>query len=228
MGDQHPMSLVQSEDPSISFINPLAGRPAGRRDQQLRILSGIFHAGHLRRLPGAQVAWEGDHVSSPAFGHRYEIYDFTDSFLSFFSNFQPVFMDNYEKKTQLTTTAICWSTLRLTSMSSTVSPVTGSRHSIWSVASHSITMASYRLLSPPNSLTSSTCATSTKVNQLAPLDHWWFWTTWNSFISFIVCDAVNVPESEVTLGGQSRAGSNQPRTRRRFSVRENNRTSKPA
>ncbi|KAK4005018.1 hypothetical protein OUZ56_006742 [Daphnia magna] len=43
-----------------------------------------------------------------------------------------------------------------------------------------------------------------------------------------VCDAVNVPESEVTLGGQNRAGSNQPRTRRRFSVRENNRTSKPA
>lgn len=42
-----------------------------------------------------------------------------------------------------------------------------------------------------------------------------------------VCDAINVAESEVTLGGHSRAGNNQPRTRRRFSVRENNRTSKP-
>ena len=88
------MSLVQSEDPSISFINPLAGRPAGRRDQQLRIPSGIFHAGYLRRLGrrlGAQVAREGDHVSSPAFGYRYEFYDFTDSFFESLQQFPHFF-----------------------------------------------------------------------------------------------------------------------------------------
>jgi len=43
-----------------------------------------------------------------------------------------------------------------------------------------------------------------------------------------VCDAVNVPQSEPSLVGQGRAGSSQPRTRRRFSVRENSRASKPA
>jgi hypothetical protein len=73
------------------------------------------------------------------------------------------------RNNQSTTTAICWFTLRLTSMSSTVSPVTGSRHSIWSAASHSTKMASCRPPSPPNSLTSSTCATSTKVSTQDPL-----------------------------------------------------------
>jgi len=43
-----------------------------------------------------------------------------------------------------------------------------------------------------------------------------------------VCDAVNVSQSEPSLAGLGRSGNNQPRTRRRFSVRENNRTSKPS
>lgn len=104
-------------------------------------------------------------------------------------------------------------------------------------------MASCLLASLPNSLTSFICATSTKVvvfPQRADLQPACFYAYIRLLMTFVtlwpccwifnisVCDAVNVPESEITLGGQSRAGSNQPRTRRRFSVRENNRTSKPA
>ena len=237
MGDQHPLSLVQAEHPSISFIahHPLDALRAVEINSQefLLVFStlAIYVDYQGRKSREKEIMYPAPPLAIGKF-----ITILPTRFASLSCNgfffFPPFFNICFM---QFITMDICWFIRKLMSTSLTVSRATGCRRSIWNDVYHLTTMASCPLASLPNSLTSFTYATSTKVLFFVLFDFNFFFFLcqliiridgWKLLIS--VCDAVNVPESEITLGGQSRAGSNQPRTRRRFSVRENNRTSKPA